>query len=152
METSWRLALWETRRDHWCGCTLMCRRSSRNEGVTHGRWGLERWDMVGVPEDSPGEDLVKVQPSCNRDTRIWEMTGPWEDHWGQQQLWSGAGLGLGGRLDREWQSSRPAQKIVSASPMEDTELHDWIYTVGCRLCLIKTVAVPWFFLLGIKSM
>lgn len=38
------------------------------------------------PKIAQGRTLVKVQPSCNRDTRILEMTGPWENHRGQQQL------------------------------------------------------------------
>lgn len=80
---------------------------------------------VRVSEESPGEVLVKGLHSCSKDPSILETLVPWDDCWGQQQVWSCSGLSAykTSHVYCGW-LHKPigAQKIVNESQMSDIEL------------------------------
>lgn len=100
--------------------------------------GLWRTDKIWHFERSGG-------PLVN----MWSMETPtywrcqWDDHLGQQQLWSGANLSLRQAMcamnGRAWDGElhKPfGTQIMSKSQMQYTEFLDWIYSVGVWFCFI----------------
>ena len=57
----------------------------------------ETWhNLVGSKSWNRAQEstLEMVALSCYRDSMIWEMLVPWDDHQVQQQVWSGGSLSL----------------------------------------------------------
>lgn len=159
---AWRgLAPWETRRGHivihlcihpsMYTLTHLSKLvwSPRIEGVIES-WGLASCGRVTVPEGNQERRLlVKVKPSCRGDPSILDIS--WDDHRGQQQLWSGADLSFRDKLCVLWMAELSLVRWpweargswVSSRCQALNSLHCWLFTL-LDLGFNLIVTVPWF--------
>lgn len=131
--------------------TVNCLSWSRSPRVEGSNWGLAPRGRARALKKAQERLLVKGQPRHNGDSSILEMSIPWKDHWGHQQWWGRAVLGL--KINElsakqmaevgRWCPSEPRGSWVGPS-----FLHCW---VNFDFSLFRIKLCPWIVPLWVRK-